>query len=63
MRHGHFNVKTKTANSLRNSSQSERRKALLNHIISQKTECLIIDNVFDSLDVQAQIELEIYYLL
>lgn len=58
-RHGHFDVKTKTKNSLTKSSQGQRKMALLNHIISQNPEYLIVDNVFDSLDVQAQKEIEI----
>ena len=57
-RFGHFNVETETRNSLKNSSQGERRKALLNHIISQNPEYIIIDNVFDSLDVEAQVDIE-----
>ncbi|MEP5341753.1 MAG: ATP-binding cassette domain-containing protein [Algibacter sp.] len=58
MRHGHFDVETETHNSLKNSSQGERRRALLNHIISQNPEYIIVDNVFDSLDVEAQIDIE-----
>lgn len=57
-RHGQFDVETKTKNSLRNSSQGERRKALLKHIIAQKPKCIIVDNVFDSLDLQAQKDIE-----
>lgn len=57
-RHGHFDVITETKNSLANSSQGERKKALLNHIISQNPEYIIVDNVFDSLDVKAQLDIE-----
>ncbi|GAA4231038.1 hypothetical protein GCM10022291_02600 [Postechiella marina] len=57
-RHGQFDVETKTKNSLRNSSQGERRKALLQHIISKKPKCIIVDNAFDSLDVQAQSDIK-----
>ncbi|MFI1771446.1 ATP-binding cassette domain-containing protein [Thalassobellus citreus] len=53
-RYGHFDVTTQTKNSLKNSSQGERKKALLNHIIAQNPEYIIVDNVFDSLDVEAQ---------
>lgn len=53
-RHGHFDVTTQTKNSLKNSSQGERKKALLNHIIAKNPEYIIVDNVFDSLDVNAQ---------
>ena len=58
-RHGQYDVKTKTKNSLTKSSQGQRKTALLSHIISQNPEYLIVDNVFDSLDVQAQKEIEI----
>jgi molybdate transport system ATP-binding protein len=54
MRHGNFDVKTSTKNSLKNSSQGERKKALLKHIIAKKPECIILDNLYDSLDVEAQ---------
>tara|TARA_R110002050_G_scaffold24083_3_gene64289 strand:+ start:52551 stop:53765 length:1215 start_codon:yes stop_codon:yes gene_type:complete len=57
-RHGHFDVKTQTKNSLKNSSQGERKKALLNHIIAQNPEYIIVDNVFDSLDLKAQKTIE-----
>lgn len=54
MRHGNIDVKTSTKNSLKNSSQGERKKALLKHIISKNPECIILDNLYDSLDVEAQ---------
>ncbi|WP_228530339.1 ABC transporter ATP-binding protein [Tamlana sp. I1] len=55
MRHGHFDVETSTKNSLQFSSEGERKKALLNHIIAQNPECIIVDNVFDSLDAASQV--------
>jgi molybdate transport system ATP-binding protein len=54
MRHGHSGVETSTKNSLKNSSQGERKKALLKYIIAKKTECIILDNVYDSLDIESQ---------
>ena len=54
MRHGHFDVRTSTNNSLKKSSQGERKKALLKHIISKNPECIILDNLYDSLDVESQ---------
>ena len=54
MRHGHFDVLTSTKRSLKNASQGERKKALLKHIISKQPECIILDNVYDSLDTKAQ---------
>lgn len=54
-RHGHFDVKTSTNNSLKNSSEGERKRALLQHILSNEIpEYLILDNVFDCLDIEAQ---------
>ncbi|MDN3667058.1 ATP-binding cassette domain-containing protein [Algibacter miyuki] len=63
-RHGQFDVVTETKNSLLHSSEGERKKALLNHIIAQKPDYLVIDNVFGNLDVltQAHIEKEITQL-
>lgn len=55
--HGTCHVVTPTGNSLENSSQGERKKALLNHIISQKPEAIIVDNVFGNLDIEAQAQL------
>ncbi|MBD0824492.1 ATP-binding cassette domain-containing protein [Aestuariibaculum marinum] len=52
--HGVSNVVTPTGNSLEKSSQGERKKALLNHIISQNPEAIIVDNVFGNLDIEAQ---------
>lgn len=56
-RHGHFNVETKTKNSLENSSEGERKKALLTHIISKNPDYIIVDNIFDNLDVASQAEI------
>ncbi|SFZ91826.1 molybdate transport system ATP-binding protein [Flaviramulus basaltis] len=58
IRHGSFNVKTETNNSLQYSSEGERKKALLTHIISRNPEFIVVDNVFGNLDVNAQIEIE-----
>jgi molybdate transport system ATP-binding protein len=53
-RHGHFDVETITKNSLQNSSEGERKKAVLAHIISNTPDYIIVDNVFDNLDVHSQ---------
>ena len=58
IRHGNFSVVTRTKNSLLNSSEGERKKALLNHLISQNPEYIIVDNVYGNLDVYAQKEIE-----
>lgn len=53
-RHGRFDVITETKNSLQNSSDGERKKALLHHIISNNPDYIIIDNVFGNLDMISQ---------
>ncbi|MEC3907904.1 ATP-binding cassette domain-containing protein [Tamlana sp. 2201CG12-4] len=40
------------------SSQGERKRALINHIILQNPEYIIVDNVFDSLDIDFQEEVK-----
>ncbi|KAA5821171.1 ATP-binding cassette domain-containing protein [Algibacter amylolyticus] len=54
LRHGQYDVKTATKNSLNNSSEGERKRALLNHILESKPDYIVLDNVFDCLDVAAQ---------
>ncbi|WOD43503.1 ATP-binding cassette domain-containing protein [Hwangdonia lutea] len=58
VRHGNFNVVTSTKNSLLNSSEGERKKALLQHLISQNPEYILVDNVFGNLDANAQKNIE-----
>ncbi|MGB5419617.1 ATP-binding cassette domain-containing protein [Algibacter sp.] len=58
VRHGHFDVLTPTNNSLQNSSEGERKRALLNHILKSNPEYIVLDNVFDCLDVEAQSRIE-----
>lgn len=53
-RHGHFSVSTQTKNSLENSSEGERKKAVLTYIFSKKPDYIIVDNIFDNLDVSSQ---------
>ena len=54
-RHERFDVKTETNNSLKNSSEGERKKALLNYILSSDiSDYLALDNVFDCLDIKTQ---------
>lgn len=54
IRHGQLNVATETKNSLLHSSEGERKKALLNHIISKEPDYLVIDNVLGNLDTATQ---------
>lgn len=56
--HGRFDVQTETKNSLQHSSEGERKKALLNHIISQHPDYIIADNIFGNLDVEKQAAIE-----
>lgn len=58
VRHGHFDVLTSTKNSLLNSSEGERKKALLQHLISKNPEYILVDNVFGNLDVDSQKNIE-----
>lgn len=58
MHHGHFDVETSTKNSLKNSSEGERKRALLNHILQSNPEYIVLDNVFDCLDAEAQIKIK-----
>lgn len=58
IRHGKNDVATETKNSLLHSSEGERKKALLDHIIAQKPDYLVIDNVFGNLDVATQAHIE-----
>jgi len=58
MRHGHFDVNTDTKNSLEKSSEGERKKALLNHLIGTNPDYLIADNVFGNLDIKSQEDIE-----
>lgn len=43
---------------MQHSSEGERKKALLNHLILQKPEYIIVDNVFGNLDIAAQVDIE-----
>jgi molybdate transport system ATP-binding protein len=57
-RHGQFGVQTATSNSLENSSEGERKRALLHHILKSNPEFLVLDNVFDCLDAEAQAQIK-----
>jgi molybdate transport system ATP-binding protein len=52
--HEHFDVATENKISLTTSSGGQQKKALLNHLLTQKWDCIIIDDVFDHLDTAAQ---------
>ncbi len=52
--HGHFEVPTNNNQSFASSSSGEQRRALLQHILSEDHAYIIVDNVFESLDVAGQ---------
>ncbi|AUS06582.1 ATP-binding cassette domain-containing protein [Pseudotamlana carrageenivorans] len=54
LQYDQFNIETIHKNKLSQASGGERKKALLKYLISQNPECLIVDNVFDSLDSASQ---------
>lgn len=57
-RHGRYEVATRNKHSLTKSSQGERKKALIKHLLQNKPDYLIADNVYGSLDVASQKEIE-----
>ncbi len=55
LEHENFQVKTKNNRSLATSSEGERKRALLNHILAgDAPKYLVLDNVFDCLDTATQ---------
>lgn len=54
IRHEHFDVIKGTKNSLQQYSDGEKKNALLAYIIAKKPDYIIIDNIFDNLDANAQ---------
>jgi len=52
--HDRFEITTATNSSLRSMSSGEQKKALLQYILSKKPGFIVIDNVLDNLDVEAQ---------
>ena len=54
IRHEHFDVINAPKNSLQQYSDGEKKKALLAYIIAKKPDYIIIDNIFDNLDANAQ---------
>lgn len=57
--HGYSGIEDATKQSLRSMSSGEQKKALLKHLLAQQPGLLILDNVFDNLDVEAQQSLRI----
>jgi molybdate transport system ATP-binding protein len=53
-RHGFTEVTNHLNRSLKSMSSGEQKKALLNHILTQKVDFIILDNPFDNLDTATQ---------
>ena len=60
--HGIYQVKTDKINSLQFASQGERKKALLQYIISKSPDYIVVDNLLGSLDVSFQQEIQSVFL-
>ena len=56
--HGSSGIADAAKQSLRSMSSGEQKKALLKHLLTQQPGLLILDNVFDNLDVEAQQSLQ-----
>src|SRR5688572_1290454 len=52
LRHDRYQVDTGLSTSLANASSGEQRKALIKHILSTNPAGIILDDVYESLDVQ-----------
>ncbi|NCU05448.1 MAG: ATP-binding cassette domain-containing protein [Chitinophagaceae bacterium] len=52
--HGYSGIEATRTQSLRSMSSGEQKKILLHHLLLQKPGLLILDNVFDNLDIAAQ---------
>ncbi len=54
VKHDNFTLTGSKNKSLLNMSSGQQRKALLNHIITQKPQFIVLDDIFGSIDVDAQ---------
>ncbi len=57
-RHGQTEVTKETTQSLQSMSSGEQKKALLKHLLTTDPEYLILDNPFDNLDKDSQVQLK-----
>ncbi|TXE15088.1 ATP-binding cassette domain-containing protein [Seonamhaeicola algicola] len=60
-RYGHVFITAANKNSLAHASEGERKKALLQHIISNKPEYIIADNIYGNLDVETQKNIKLLF--
>lgn len=54
LKHDHFQISSTNKRSLITFSDGEQKKALLAHLISKKPAFIILDNIFDNLDIASQ---------
>src|SRR5690349_406919 len=52
--HGYSGIEATRQQTLRSMSSGEQKKVLLQHLLSLRPDVLILDNVFDNLDTDAQ---------
>ena len=52
--HEHYDVATENKISLATSSGGQQKKALLNYLLSKNPDYIIVDDVFDNLDIASQ---------
>lgn len=57
-RHGQTEVTKETTQSLQSMSSGEQKKALLKHLLTTDPDYLILDNPFDNLDKDSQVQLK-----
>ncbi len=55
--HDHFEIITDTNSTLKSMSSGEQKKALLKYIISRNPGFIVVDNLLDNLDIEAQASL------
>ena len=52
--HGYCGIEATRVQSLRSMSSGEQKKVLLQHLLSLQPDVLVLDNVFDNLDIVTQ---------
>jgi molybdate transport system ATP-binding protein len=57
LKHDHFAIQPTNTRNLISFSDGEQKKALLQHITTQTIDCIILENVFDHLDIASQAKL------
>jgi molybdate transport system ATP-binding protein len=57
LKHDQYAIATTQQRNLISFSDGEQKKALLQHLINQQPDCMILENVFDHLDIASQIKI------